>query len=173
MPGCNSGVIGSSTTWYLSAANADLAASTTAPTNVHMVALPPSPSPPSPSCPNASRRWLFSVFRRLCHHHHHLPRVQTRAGSGFFSSFQHASHHHHLPRVETRARGGYFRRFDIFAATTTSLVSKRELEVVLFGGFDTTLITKGHEGEGAKGDHDLLVVPRQRGGIHTTCWLPD
>jgi len=70
----------------------------------------PLPPPPPPSRPNASWRWLFSVFRHGCHHHH-LPRVQTRAG------------------------GGHFRHFDTAPTTATSLASKRELEVVLFGGF--------------------------------------
>ena len=49
-------------------------------------------------------------------------------------SFRHVTHHHHLPRIQTRARGGYFIGFDNFnrpATTTTSLASKRELEVVL------------------------------------------
>ena len=53
--------------------------------------LPPLP----PSRPNASRRWLISVFR--CEPHHHLPRIQTRAG------------------------GGPFRRFDANPTTTTSV----------------------------------------------------
>ena len=34
------------------------------------------PPPPPPSHPNASQRWFFHLFDRLCHHHH-LPRVQT------------------------------------------------------------------------------------------------
>jgi len=68
------------------------------------------PSPPPPSRPSASRRWFFSVFR-------------------------HGSHHH-LPRVRTRAGGGVFRCFDEAPTTTTSLASKREPEVVLFGGFE-------------------------------------
>jgi len=66
--------------------------------------------PPPPSCPNASRRWSISAFRRT-------------------------SHHHLLPRVQMRARGGPFCCFDVPPTTTTSLASKRELEVVLFGGF--------------------------------------
>jgi len=43
------------------------------------------PPPPPPSCPNASWRWFFRWFRRP--HHHHLPRVQTRAGGGIFGCF--------------------------------------------------------------------------------------
>ena len=42
--------------------------------------------PPPPSHPNASRRWFFSTFQHVSRHHH-LPRVQTRAGGGFFSMF--------------------------------------------------------------------------------------
>ena len=63
------------------------------------------PPPPPPSRPNASRRWFFSTFR-------------------------HVSRHHHLPRVQTRAGGGFFRPFDMSPATTTSLASKCEPEVV-------------------------------------------
>jgi len=69
-----------------------------------------SPPPPPPSRLNASWRW-------------------------FFLSFQHLCHHHHLHRVQTRAGGGHFRRFDVPPTTTTSLASKCELEVVLFGSF--------------------------------------
>ena len=61
--------------------------------------------PPPPSHPNASRRWFFQLFR-------------------------HVSRHHHLPRVQTRAGGGFFRPFAMSPATTTSLASKREPEVV-------------------------------------------
>ena len=72
--------------------------------------------PPPPSHPNASRRWFFSLFR-------------------------HDSHHHHLPHVQTRAGGGHFHRFDMTPTTTTSLASKHEPEVVLFGGFDASPTT--------------------------------
>jgi len=65
------------------------------------------PPPPPPSRPNASRRW-------------------------FFLSFRHDSHHYHLPRIQMRAGGGYFCRFDVTATTTTSLASKCEPEVVIF-----------------------------------------
>jgi len=64
------------------------------------------PSPP-PSRPNASQRCFFLSFRR-------------------------DSHYHHLPRVQMRARGGCFSPSNASATTTTSLVSKRELEVVVF-----------------------------------------
>jgi len=64
------------------------------------------PPPPPPLHPNASQRWSFL-------------------------SFWHNSHHH-LPRVQMRAGGGYFHRFDATATTTTSLASKREPEVVFF-----------------------------------------
>jgi hypothetical protein len=95
------------------------------------------PPPPPPSHPNASRRWFISVFRRRSHLLL-LPRIQTRAGGGFFVlptplppppppscpnasqrwlflSFRHDSHYHHLPRVQTRVGGGCFRHFDAFA----------------------------------------------------------
>src|SRR5258708_15279639 len=41
-----------------------------------------------------------------------------------------AAPHHHLPRIQMRAGGGYCRRFDATPTTTTSLASKREPEVV-------------------------------------------
>ena len=66
------------------------------------------PPPPPPSHQNASQRWLLS-------------------------SFQHDSHCHHLPHVQRRARGGLFHSFNLTSTTTTSLVSKHELEVVFFG----------------------------------------
>ena len=50
-------------------------------------------------------------------------------------AFRRASHRHLLPRVQMRAGGGPFCRFDMPPTTTTSLASKCELEVVLFGGF--------------------------------------
>jgi len=68
------------------------------------------PPPPPPSHPNVSWRWFFRLFDHLCHHHH-LPRVQTRAGGGRFQPFRHDSHHLHLPRVQMRAGGGQFQRF--------------------------------------------------------------
>jgi len=108
----------------------------------------------------------FSAFRHVTHHHH-LPRVQTQAGGGFFSFFssfrrvthhlyppscpnvsrrwcflffRHVTHHHLLPRIQTRAGGGVFRRFDASPTTSTSLASKRE-PVVLFVSFDATPTT--------------------------------
>ena len=74
-------------------------------------------------------------------HHHHLPRVQTRAGGGSFQLFQRVRHHHHLPRVQTRAGGGFFGRSNASATTTTSLASQRELEVVFFGCFNASTTT--------------------------------
>jgi len=121
------------------------------------------PPPPPPSHPNASRRWSFSSFRHDSHHH--LPRIQMRAGGGyfhrfdttattttslaskhepevvFFSMFRHVSHHNHLPHIQMRAGGGSFRCFDMSPATTTTLTSKREPEVVLFGGFKASATT--------------------------------
>jgi len=61
----------------------------------------------------------------------HLPRVQTRAGSGLFSGFNAASTASTLPRILTRARGGPLWSFNTSATTTTSLASKRETEVDL------------------------------------------
>ena len=119
------------------------------------VVLPtPLPPPPPPSHSNMSRRWSFSSFQHLCHHHH-LPRVQTRArGSSFccfnmtpttttsltFKRKSEVVHfvvstrlpHHHLPHVQMRAGGGSFHRFDTTPTTTTSLAFKRKLEVVVF-----------------------------------------
>jgi hypothetical protein len=98
----------------------------------------------------------FFVVSTVCHHHH-LPRVQTRAGGGFLWLFQHVRRHH-LPCVQTRAGGGYFRRSNA-TPTATSLASKCELEVVIFRCFDATQDDwEGHEGGGARGDDDLLVV---------------
>ena len=68
----------------------------------------PFPPPPPPSHPNASWRWSFSPFSTACHHHH-LPRIQTRAGGGVSCLFRPP------------------------ATTTTSLASKREPELMFFG----------------------------------------
>ena len=137
------------------------------------------PPPPPPLCPNASWRWFLQLFRppattttslafkrepevvffvvsTVCHYHH-LPRIQTRAGGGFLWLFQHIRRHH-LPRVQTRAGGGYFRRSNA-TPTATSLASKCEPEVVIFRCFDATQDDwEGHEGGGARGNDDLLVV---------------
>jgi len=67
--------------------------------------LPPLPPPPHP---NASRRWTFLAFQHVWHHHH-LPRIQMRAGAGLFSGFKAA------------------------AIASTSLVFKREPEVNFLG----------------------------------------
>jgi hypothetical protein len=45
--------------------------------------------------------------------------------------------------------------------TSTSLASKREPGVIFFGGFDTISTTEGHEGGGARGNDDLLIVVPQ------------
>ena len=107
--------------------------------------LPPSPPP---SHPNMSRRWLFASFRCLCH----LPHIQTRAGGGFFLSFQClcttttslmskcepevvffviSTQLPPPPHIQTRARGGPFHHFNT-TPTTTSLMFKHKPEVVLF-----------------------------------------
>ena len=95
----------------------------------------------------------FVVSTRLPHHH--LPRVQTRAGGGSFRRLDTTpttttsltfkrelevvvfiismpSPHHHLPRIQTRAGGGSFHSFNTLPTTTTSLASKREPEEVHF-----------------------------------------
>ena len=41
------------------------------------------PPPPPPLRTSASWRWTFSTFRHVCRHHL-LPRIQIRAGGGFF-----------------------------------------------------------------------------------------
>jgi len=109
------------------------------------------PPPPPPSRPNASRRWSFSFFQPASHNRH-LPRVQTRAGGGFFRSFDPSPTTTSLaskrepevvsfvlptrlppPPPPSRSNASwrwFFRLFRPSATTTTSLVSKRELEVV-------------------------------------------
>jgi len=117
----------------------------------------------------ASKRELevvLFIVSTICHHNH-LPRVQMRAGGGYFccfdclppppppshpnaswrwlfSTFRRDSHHHHLPRIQMRARGGYFQPFDATPSTSTSLASKRELEVVLFGDFKASATAAAH-----------------------------
>jgi len=54
-----------------------------------MVSTPLPPLPP-PSHPNASRRWTFLAFQHVWHHHH-LPRIQMRAGGRLFSGFKAAA----------------------------------------------------------------------------------
>jgi len=122
-----------------------------------------SPQPPPPSHPNVSWRWFFWSFQHI-HPNHHLPRIQMQAGGGFFFSvstclpplpppscsnmswrwffsfFQHLCHHH-LPCIQMRARGGYFQHFNMPPTTITSLTSKCELEVVIFGGFNAAPTT--------------------------------
>ena len=68
---------------------------------------PKLPPLPPPSHLDASQRWSISAFR--C-----------------------TSHYHHLPRFQMRAGGSSFWRFNVNPTTTTSLASKRELEVVFF-----------------------------------------
>ena len=73
MPGCTSGVIGSSTDC---------------------------------SKERSPRGGFFSTFRYAFHHH--LPRIQTRAGGGHFRRSDVAPNTHHLPRIQTRTGGGLF-----------------------------------------------------------------
>ena len=84
------------------------------------------PPPPPPSRANASRRWFFSSFR------HDIapappPSHPNASRRWLLSSFRRDCHHHHHPRVQTRAGGGSFCRFDMTpTTTTTSLAFKRE-----------------------------------------------
>jgi len=82
---------------------------------------------------------VSSTVLTACHHTTSL--AFKRELEVVFFVVQHLCHHHHLPRVQTRAGGGYFQRFDTAPTTATSLVSKREPEVVLFGCFDATPTT--------------------------------
>jgi hypothetical protein len=114
-----------------------------------LVVMTPLPPPSPPSRPNASRRWTFRWFRSRYHHHHRLPRIQTRAGGGLFRDFDTPGsgrllHHLHLPRVQTRAGGGFFQYFDPMAAfaVSTALPHYHHLPRVqtrtrggFFGGF--------------------------------------
>jgi len=69
----------------------------------------------------------FGVLMRLP-----PPPPPSRPNTWSIWSFQRASNHHHLPRVETRAGGGSFRSFNVPPTTTTSLAFKCEPEVVIF-----------------------------------------
>jgi hypothetical protein len=113
------------------------------------------PLPPPPSRSNTSRRWFFRRFDGLP-----PPPPPSRPNTSwrwFLWLFQHVRRHH-LPRVQTRAGGGYFRRSNA-TPTATSLASKCEPEVVIFRCFDATQDDwEGHEGGGARGDDDLLVI---------------
>ena len=114
------------------------------------------PPPPPPWRSNASRRWFFSAFRPVSHHHH-LPRIQTRAGGGHFRRFDVTPTTTSLAS-KCKPEVVLFIGFDA-TPTTTSLTSNRKPEVVLFGSFNMTPTTKGYKGGGgAKGDDDLLVV---------------
>ena len=87
------------------------------------------PPPPPPSHPDASWRWFFSTLSP-CLPPPPPPSHPNASQRWFFRLFRHVSHLHHLPRIQTRAGGGFFRPFNMSPATTTSLASKREPEVV-------------------------------------------
>ena len=97
-----------------------------------MPVTPRLPPVPPPLRPNASQRWFFFVLS-TCHPPPPSHPIVSRRWC--FSFFRHVSRHHHLPRIQTRAGGGFFRRFDMSPTTTTSLTSKREPEVVFFDSF--------------------------------------
>ena len=90
----------------------------------HLLPLPP------PSHSNTSQRWTFWFFQCLCHNHY-LPHIQTQARGGPFWFFQCICNHHHLSHIQMWARGSFCICFNISAMMTTSLMSKRELEVVI------------------------------------------
>ena len=99
---------------------------------------PPPPWPP-PSRSNASQRWCLTSISPACHHHH-LPRIQTRAGGDVFRASGRIPNTTTSPCIQTRAGGGVLHPFRLPATTTTSLASKREPEVMFFGlpaGFPT------------------------------------
>jgi len=79
--------------------------------------------------PRKNEPWL--VFAVLIFH----PRFELLTLPPGQNDIRSPCHHHHLPRVQTRAGGGSFQRFDVTPTTTTSLASKRKPEVVDFGGF--------------------------------------
>ena len=87
------------------------------------------PPVPPPLRPNVSQRWFFFVLLTC---HPPPPSHPIASRRWFFRLFRHVSRHHHLPRVQTRAGGGFFDTFDTSPTTTTSLASKREPEVVFF-----------------------------------------
>ena len=87
------------------------------------------PPPPPPSHPNASWRWIFSTFSTRLPPPP-PPSHPIASWRWIFSTFQRVYLRHHLPHVQTRAGGGSFICFDRPTTTTTSLASKRELEVV-------------------------------------------
>ena len=72
---------------------------------------------------------LWLIFAVLIFHPPHFELLTLPPGQNDIRS---PCHHHHLPRVQTRAGGGPFRRFDATPTTTTSLTSKCEPEVVDF-----------------------------------------
>ena len=92
-----------------------------------MPVTPRLPPVPPPLHPNASWRWFFFVLS-TCHPPPPSHPIVSRRWC--FSTFRHVTHHHHLPRIQTRAGGGFLDSFTMSPTTTTSLASKREPEVV-------------------------------------------
>ena len=93
------------------------------------------PPPPPPSHPIASWRWIFSTFRRV-YHRLHLPRIQSRAGGGYFRCFDAFTTATTSLASKRKPEVDFFDVFDAFTAATTSLTFKCELEVDLFDSFD-------------------------------------
>ena len=85
------------------------------------------PPVPPPLRPNVSQRWFFFVLLTC---HPPPPSHPIASRRWFFRLFRHVSRHHHLPRIQTRAGGGFFDSFAMSPTTTTSLASKRKPEVV-------------------------------------------
>jgi hypothetical protein len=61
---------------------------------------------------------------------HPRPSSHTKTSRNY--AIRHCSHHHHLPRMEQRAGGEFLRDFDTVHITTTSLTCNSEPEVVLY-----------------------------------------
>ena len=104
--------------------------------------------PPPPSCPNASRRWLISGFRHDTHHH--LPRIQTRAGGGPFWRFQGICRRRRTSSPPTNRQR---RKWSGGGEANERNVGSREA-----GEQDNW---EGHGRGGARGNDDLLVVVPQ------------
>ena len=94
----------------------------------------PFASPPPPSRATASRRWIFTQFDSIHitttsagsgfmasrrRSHLHLPRMQQRAGGGFYSVST-LFGPHHLPRMQQASRRWIFTQFDTIHIATTS-----------------------------------------------------
>jgi len=75
--------------------------------------VPSTPLPPPPSCPNANWRWFFWAFQPATTTTSSLV-SQHELEVAFFWLFQHIYHHHHLPRIQMRAGTfGVYRRWGV------------------------------------------------------------